>query len=116
MAMAVSKDKKIALTVSADHLVGRYDLSVSCVFIEPICILTITNNLQAAQEQDDTAAACTVHRIKHPGNGSIALRDDGKVCAIGGWDGKYVRSVRRLPGVILISASSKGSACSQQKL
>lgn len=29
MAMAVSKDSTLALTVSADHLIGRYDLTVS---------------------------------------------------------------------------------------
>ena len=28
MAMSVSRDKTIALTVSADHIVGRYDLHV----------------------------------------------------------------------------------------
>lgn len=36
--------------------------------------------------------SCTVHRTKHPGNASIALRDDGRVCAVGGWDGKFVFS------------------------
>lgn len=29
-------------------------------------------------------------RTKHAGNSAIALRNDGKVCAIGGWDGKFV--------------------------
>ena len=29
MAMTVSRDLSLALTVSADHLVGRYDLTVS---------------------------------------------------------------------------------------
>ena len=28
------------------------------------------------------------HRTKCAGNGSIAIRDDGKVTAVGGWDGK----------------------------
>lgn len=28
MAMAVTRDNMLALTVSADHLVGRYDLTV----------------------------------------------------------------------------------------
>ncbi|OBZ72030.1 ASTRA-associated protein 1 [Grifola frondosa] len=69
MAMTVSRDNSFALTVSADHLVGRYDI-------------------QAAGNQAAVQIACTVHRTKHPGNGSIAIRDDGKVCAIGGWDGK----------------------------
>ncbi|EMD34181.1 hypothetical protein CERSUDRAFT_98111 [Gelatoporia subvermispora B] len=69
MAMAVSKDNQIALTVSADHLVGRYDI-------------------QAAGTGGQVESACKAHRTKVPGNGSIAIRDDGKVCAIGGWDGK----------------------------
>ena len=30
MAMAVSKDCSFALTVSADHVVGRYDLVCHC--------------------------------------------------------------------------------------
>lgn len=66
MAMRVSKSSSFALTVSADHIVGCYDL---------------TGKTSAAD-------ACTVHRMKHAGNGSIAIRDDGKICAIGGWDGR----------------------------
>ena len=32
----------------------------------------------------------TVFRTKHPGNGAVAFHDDGRVCAIGGWDGRCV--------------------------
>ncbi|KAL1759323.1 WD40-repeat-containing domain protein [Schizophyllum commune] len=64
MAMAVTRDNALALTVSADHLIGRYDLNAP----EP-------------------NAASTTHRTKHPGNACIAIRDDGRVCAVGGWDG-----------------------------
>jgi WD40 repeat protein len=60
MAMAVSRDNLLALTVSVDHLIGKYDL---------------------------VSGANAVYRTKHPGNGSVAIRGDGKVCAIGGWDG-----------------------------
>jgi len=62
--MRVSRDNMFALTVSADHIVGRYELS------------------------DNTTSAGTPHRTKHPGNGAVAIRDDGKVCAIAGWDGR----------------------------
>lgn len=31
-----------------------------------------------------------VFRTKHPGNGAVAFHDDGRVCAIGGWDGRCV--------------------------
>ncbi|KAI0779107.1 WD-40 repeat-containing protein [Irpex lacteus] len=68
MAMAVSRDNRIALTVSADHLIGRYDLA----------------NCNASNVNE----TCTIHRTKYPGNASIAIRDDGRVCAVGGWDGK----------------------------
>ncbi|KAG8213366.1 WD40-repeat-containing domain protein [Butyriboletus roseoflavus] len=68
MAMAVSKDCSFALTVSADHIVGRYDLN------------TLT---QIEAEQSARA-----FRTKHPGNGAISIRDDGRVCAVGGWDGR----------------------------
>ncbi|KAL1694368.1 WD40-repeat-containing domain protein [Schizophyllum commune] len=64
MAMAVTRDNALALTVSADHLIGRYDLNAT----EP-------------------SAASTTHRTKHPGNACTAIRDDGRVCAVGGWDG-----------------------------
>lgn len=69
MAMAVSRDNAFALTVSADHLIGRYDI-------------------RAAEQSENVQTACVVHRTKHPGNASIGIRDDGRVCAVGGWDGK----------------------------
>ncbi|KIK57640.1 hypothetical protein GYMLUDRAFT_228597 [Collybiopsis luxurians FD-317 M1] len=69
MAMKVSNDNNLALTVSADHLVGRYDLT----FI-PL--------------KSPTKEGCVINRTKHPGNGCVAIHDDGRVCAIGGWDGK----------------------------
>lgn len=67
MAMAVAKDDSFALTVSADNLVGKYDLTYG---------------------RSETASPGIVFRTKHPGNGAIAIRDDGRVCAVGGWDGK----------------------------
>lgn len=70
--MRVSSDNRLALTVSADHLVGRYDLA------------------SEAGAGGDADASGTVHRTSHPGNGCIAIRDDARVCAIGGWDGRFV--------------------------
>jgi len=70
MAMSVTRGNSLALTVSADHLVGRYDL------------------INASKPEIGASTACIAHRTKHPGNACIAVRDDGKVCAIGGWDGK----------------------------
>ncbi|PPQ95710.1 hypothetical protein CVT26_008353 [Gymnopilus dilepis] len=67
MAMRVSRANDFAVTVSADHIIGRYDLTTD----------------QPPPEEHGVA-----FRTKHPGNGSIAIRDDGKVCAVGGWDGK----------------------------
>ncbi|KAL1708003.1 WD40-repeat-containing domain protein [Schizophyllum commune] len=64
MAMAVTRDNALALTVSADHLIGRYDLNAT-----------------------DPSTVSTTHRTKQPGNACIAIRDDGRVCAVGGWDG-----------------------------
>ncbi|KIY49209.1 WD-40 repeat-containing protein [Fistulina hepatica ATCC 64428] len=63
MAMRVSKDNRLALTVSADNIVGRYDLLA-----------------------DSTPG--TAMRTKHPGSNCVAIRDDGRVCAIGNWDGR----------------------------
>ncbi|KAL1668332.1 WD40-repeat-containing domain protein [Schizophyllum commune] len=70
MAMTVTRDNALALTVSADHLIGRYDLNVR---INPFAT--------------DPSTVSTTHRTKHPGNACIAIRDDGRVCAVGGWDG-----------------------------
>ncbi|GLB40474.1 putative WD40 repeats [Lyophyllum shimeji] len=64
MAMRVSRKNDFALSVSADHIVVRYDLA-----------------------DPNVAAACVTHRTKHPGNAALAIRDDGRVCAVAGWDG-----------------------------
>ncbi|EJD06963.1 WD40 repeat-like protein [Fomitiporia mediterranea MF3/22] len=64
MAMTVSSDASFALTVSADPIIVRYALD------------------------DGDENRFTKHRVKQPGNGAIALRSDGRVCVIGGWDGK----------------------------
>ncbi|KAK7033020.1 WD40 repeat-containing protein [Favolaschia claudopus] len=71
MAMRVSLDNQLALTVSADHIVGRYDLTAGI-----------------GAEESWNSSPGTTHRTTHPGNGCIAIRDDGRVCAIGGWDGR----------------------------
>ncbi|KIM39791.1 hypothetical protein M413DRAFT_28978 [Hebeloma cylindrosporum] len=67
MAMRVSRTHDFALTVSADHIIGRYDLIA---------------------EKSPTEQRGVAYRTSHPGIGSVAIRDDGKVCAIGGWDGR----------------------------
>ncbi|KAG5635284.1 hypothetical protein H0H81_011822 [Sphagnurus paluster] len=72
MAMRVSPKNDFALTISADHIVRKYDLTI----LHP---LTLT--------WDTKAEGCVAHRTKHPGNGTIAIREDGRVCAVGGWDG-----------------------------
>lgn len=85
MAMTVSRDNSLALTVSADHLIGRYDIKVRMCRVPrvacPLCPQAI---------EGDVKTVCRVHKTKHPGNGSIALDDDGRVCAVGGWDGRCV--------------------------
>ncbi|KAG2140054.1 WD40-repeat-containing domain protein [Suillus clintonianus] len=83
MSMAVSLDCTFALTVSADHLVGRYDLLVDASEFTP---------------------AGTAFKTKHPGNGAISIRGDGRVCAIGGWDGKvrlYSTKTLKLLGTLV---------------
>lgn len=94
MATAVSLDRSIALSVSADHLVGRYDVKV-CAFDSHVISGEIQKNgeqinLLQADPISNLEAMGTVFRTKHPGNGAVAFHDDGRVCAIGGWDGRYV--------------------------
>lgn len=81
MAMTINRANNLALSVSADHLVGRYDLDAAA----------------DGKDAERVAAACTIYRTKNPGNGSVAIRDDGRVCAVGGWDGKYVVSHPTFP-------------------
>ncbi|KAH7915635.1 WD40-repeat-containing domain protein [Hygrophoropsis aurantiaca] len=68
MSMTISGDRTFALTVSADHLIGRYDLA------------------RTQNSSEDPVA--TAFRTKHPGNAAVAIRGDGRVCAVGGWDGR----------------------------
>ncbi|KAG1790137.1 WD-40 repeat-containing protein [Suillus plorans] len=78
MAMAVSSDCTLALTVSADYL--------------------------KTQEASESTPAGTAFKIKHPGNGAVAIRSDGRVCAIGGWDGKvqlYSTKTLKLLGTLV---------------
>lgn len=88
MAMCVSKDNGVALTVSADHLIGRYDLTVCCFISSDYTTGLLNIYPQAVGIANNVSEVATTHRTKHPGNGSIVIRDDGKVCAVGSWDGK----------------------------
>ena len=72
MAMAVDRTMTRAFTVSADHLLCRYDLAR---------VLMSDDNSSKKQ-----VVAC--HSIKQIGNASLALSSDGRVVAVGGWDGK----------------------------
>ena len=89
MAMAVSRNRTFALTVSADHLIGRYDLLVRGVMpsVSVSCARGLTS-VQQTEGSEDISTTCSATRMKNPGNGSLAIRDDGRVCAVGGWDGK----------------------------
>ena len=61
-----------------------------------------------AMQNGDTQEKPLVHVSKHPGNGAVAIRRDGRVCAVGGWDGKLVseRSVS-----LRAHCSLAGSVC-----
>jgi len=67
MAMAFSPSPAFAMTVSSEHLIVKYPLE--------------------GREVDSKIDTVTF-RTKWPGNSSIHIRTDGKVCAVGGWDGK----------------------------
>jgi ASTRA-associated protein 1 len=89
MAMTLSNDYEMALSVSADHLVGKY-----MVFVRHFIIFVISRlmlNLLNKQDLCDEKKKKEIEpiRTKHPGSSAVALRDDTRVCAIGGWDSKY---------------------------
>ncbi|KAI0661582.1 WD-40 repeat-containing protein [Cubamyces menziesii] len=93
MAMAVSPDGSFALSVSADHLVGRY-------------------NIHELESVADAKEACTVYKTGRPGNGSIAIRDDGRICAIGGWDGRIrLYSTKTFKSLGTLSYHKKNCQC-----
>lgn len=87
MAMRAARTGDFAFTVSADHIIGRYNLAVRAFFT----LFMATCKFTFMCTQDDTPADGqhgVIMRTKHAGNGAVALRDDGRVCAVGGWDGR----------------------------
>ncbi|WWD18782.1 hypothetical protein CI109_103237 [Kwoniella shandongensis] len=72
MGMAVDKGMKWGWSVSADHRLVRYDFGK---------VLDAGTGLG----NDDVMRA---HSTKQIGNSSIAVAPDGRVVAVGGWDGK----------------------------
>ncbi|PVG04431.1 WD40 repeat-like protein [Serendipita vermifera] len=65
MALAISPSHQFAVSVSADSKLVKYNLG-----------------------NTTSSDISLVHITKHPGNGAVAVRSDGRVCAIGGWDGR----------------------------
>jgi hypothetical protein len=87
MAMKVSRSNDFALTISADNLVCRYNLLVRALSNQTLYFFKIIIwELQAKNSSPEIDFIA--RRTKHSGNGSLAIRDDGKVTAVGGWDGK----------------------------
>ncbi|KAJ1308077.1 hypothetical protein OPQ81_002142 [Rhizoctonia solani] len=66
MGMAVSRANTVAASVSADHLICRYNLN---------------------PELDADDACLAPQETKHLGNGAVAFRADGRVLGVAGWDG-----------------------------
>jgi hypothetical protein len=52
-----------------------------------MCVMAFRRSRNSPIAQMGVSTIC---RSKCPGNGSVAIRKDGRVCAVGGWDGKYV--------------------------
>lgn len=66
MGMAVTRDNTLAISISADHLLCRYNLNQP-----PGAAITHPEPLAT----------------KYPGNGAVAFRADGRVIGVAGWDG-----------------------------
>ncbi|KAG8877342.1 ASTRA complex subunit [Tulasnella sp. 331] len=80
MGLALAPSHNFAISISADHLIARYSLSDEqgqIVEVNPDDINTSTNFERVV-----------THKTKYPGNGSVTIRPDGKVFAVGSWDGK----------------------------
>ena len=89
MAMAVDRNLDRAFTVSADHLVCRYDLSPS--FAYP--------SVHQSTAQRSRFKSFSTGQI---GNASIAVSANGAVVAVGGWDGRSVSYTRPWSRFVLI--------------
>lgn len=75
MAMTVDRNLSKAFTVSADHLLCRYDLA------------KILASADTGSESDKEIVFSS-NSTKQIGNASLAISSDGRVVAVGGWDGK----------------------------
>lgn len=73
MAMVIDASMTRAFTVSADHLLCRYDFAK---------VLALDG---AQHDRKDIMSSYSVKRI---GNASLALSHDSRVVAVGGWDGR----------------------------
>lgn len=102
MAMTVSHDHSFALTTSADHSIVRYNLTVcSSPFLLCHCMTCMVQDASPGGEgpsEKDIGQTSkgqghprfSKHKTKQLGSSAIALRGDDRVCAVGGWDGKWV--------------------------
>lgn len=79
MAMVVASDLSRAFTVSADHLIVRYDLS-------PLHSLSPETTVVISAESAKTQLKH--FSTGHIGHASLAMSADDRVVAAGGWDGK----------------------------
>lgn len=88
--MTVTRDASAAFTVSADHLLVRYDLrQVSgCLARFICCVAPAMSEAGQAIDAPSSPDLITRHSTSQIGNASIALSPDEQVVAVGGWDGK----------------------------
>jgi hypothetical protein len=72
MGMAVDRQSTRIFTVSADHLLVRYDLE----------------SILSGKANDENVNVISSYSTGQTGNSSIAINHTGQVVAVGGWDGK----------------------------
>ena len=54
------------------------------------------------ERNNERNGSILLYRGKQPGHSAVTIRQDGRICAVAGWDGKYVRSFIRFKFTILI--------------
>lgn len=93
MALTVDRQFRQAFTVSADHLLVRYDLAAAMPFLSSISTQDPAVSSQEADTslQDGALDSVRKYPLKQIGNGSVAISVTGQVVAVGGWDGRSVR-------------------------
>lgn len=96
MSLALAPNKKSAWSVAADHFVCRYDLFRPDDEPSDSDSVSLLSTLKGVNDPLTLSLSQATSRLvalptPAPGRSMVAVRDDGKLVAVSGWDGEYVQ-------------------------